>query len=173
MEEYLDFRDDTGFNSPNLRKSAYFSEKMFKKRQKFQAFHGILSDDHGGGISRENGFHGRERERMGFHGRERDFTVEHSIITERNRISQEIRTGENGILQEKTGFYGSKLDWTGEDGRERDFTGENGREWGFTGENGFSRERNGNSRERTGENGVSRERMGFHGRERVFTGEER
>ena len=35
MEEYLDFRDDTGFNSPNLRKSAYFSEKMFKKRQKF------------------------------------------------------------------------------------------------------------------------------------------
>ena len=148
MEEYLDFRDDTGFNSPNLRKSAYFSEKMFKKRQKFQAFHGILSDDHGGGISRERtgftgengisrkrtgengfsrertGFHGRgtviherERERMGFHGRERDFTVEHGIITERNRISQEIRTGENGILQEKTGFYGSKLDWTGEDGR--------------------------------------------------------
>ena len=130
MEEYLDFRDDTGFNSPNLRKSAYFSEKMLKKRQKFQAFHGILSDDHGGGMSRENGFHGRER----------DFTVEHGIITERNRISQEIRTGENGILQEKTGFYGSKLDWTGEDGRERDFTGENGisREIsGFTVENGI------------------------------------
>ena len=131
---------------------------------------------------------------MGFTGIERDFTVEHGIITERNRISQEIRTGENGILQEKTGFYGSKLDWTGEDGRERDRisrerTGENGVR-GFTGENGFSRERNGNSRERTGENGVSRERtglhgrgtviherererMGFHGRERVFTGEER
>ena len=50
MEEYLDFRDDTGFNSPYLRKSAYFSEKMFKKRQKFQAFHGILSEN---GISRE------------------------------------------------------------------------------------------------------------------------
>ena len=77
---------------------------------------------------------------MGFHGRERDFTVEHGIITERNRISQEIRTGENGILQEKTGFYGSKLDWTGEDGRERDFTGENGisREIsGFTEDNGI------------------------------------
>ena len=64
---------------------------------------------------------------MGFHGRERDFTVEHGIITERNRISQEIRTGENGILQEKTGFYGSKLDWTGENGISRDRTGFHGR----------------------------------------------
>ena len=64
MEEYLDFRDDTGFNSPYLRKSAYFSEKMFKKRQKFQAFHGILSDDHGErDFTREKGFHGRERKR--------------------------------------------------------------------------------------------------------------
>ena len=38
---------------------------------------------------------------MGFHGRERDFTVEHVIITERNRISQQIRTGETGAC---TGF---------------------------------------------------------------------
>ena len=64
MEEYLDFRDDTGFNSPYLRKSAYFSEKMFKKRQKFQAFHGILSDGHEErDFTRENWFHGRKRER--------------------------------------------------------------------------------------------------------------
>ena len=57
---------------------------------------------------------------MGFTGIERDFTVEHGIITERNRISQEIRTGENGILQEKTGFYGSKLDFMGENGISRE-----------------------------------------------------
>ena len=57
---------------------------------------------------------------MEFHGRKRDFTVEHVIITERNRISQQIRTGENGILQEKTGFYGSKLDFMGENGISRE-----------------------------------------------------
>ena len=34
MEEYLDFRDDTGFNSPYLRKSAYFSEKNVQEKTK-------------------------------------------------------------------------------------------------------------------------------------------
>ena len=63
----------------------------------------------------------------------RDFTVEHGIITERNRISQE-----------RTGFYRRKQDFTGVngfDGREQDFTVVNGRERDFTGENGISRER--------------------------------
>ena len=46
--------------------------------------------------------HEREREKMGFHRRERNFTVKHSIITERNRISQE-----------RTGFYRRKRDFTG------------------------------------------------------------
>ena len=63
---------------------------------------------------------------MEFHGRKRDFTVEHVIITERNRISQEIRTGENGILQERTGFYR----------RKRDFTGVNWISWERTGFHG-------------------------------------
>ena len=109
---------------------------------------------------------------MGFHGRERDFTVEHGIITERNRISQEIRTGENGILQEKTGFYGSKLDWTGENGRERERTGFHGRERDFTGDIGFY----GRERDFMENNVILQERItgvitGFHEREWYLTGE--
>ena len=140
-----------------------FLKKCSRKDKSFKPFTEFYQTTMEEGFHERTGFTGENAERMGFHGKERDFTVEHGIITERNRISQEIRTGENGILQEKTGFYGSKLDRTGENGISRERTGENG----------VSRERTGFHGRGTVIHGRERERMGFHGRERVFTGEER
>ena len=71
MEEYLDFRDDTGFNSPYHRKSAYFFLKKCSREDKsFKPFTEFYQ------MTMENGI---SRERMGFtgeNGKERYFTGE-------------------------------------------------------------------------------------------------
>ena len=94
--------------------------KCSRKDKKFQAYHGILSDNHG-----ERDFTGENRvsqERMEFYGKERDFT------------------GENGISRKRTGFHGRGTVMHGREwermefhGIERYFTGENGISWGRTG----------------------------------------